>query len=376
MKFVSLTILLIAGSLSTVAQNSHYNNPSKGGEEKLFEELALPSQEAPSSSSSFDSTDPYSIVEAENFHAQSGVQILGNNNAQGVGFVNEGDFIRFDNASFLTGPFFGGIRASSATNGGVLEFRMGSVDGPLLGTAEITNTGGWAQTAIFPIDVFNQELYTSGNGCLGNQTLYLVATGPGTNLIAIDKFKFLEANVPVEEVILFNCPEEEVILGDELFFGGSIVPPCPTIPVSLFSVDVGEIGPFAGDYIAETLGEITVTLTSVSNPEITDECTFTVVEPEGLIAQNEEDGIGTNFQPDFNKPAYSVFPNPIKNEFRISNPTNNLVRIRLTSLAGEVLYEGSGREHHVIQTANLESGLYLVRIIDGEEIRQVRVLKE
>ena len=66
---------------------------------------------------------PYVIVEAEDFHEQSGTQIVANGNA--VAYIGNGDYLRFDNVQFDNGPINGGIRASSATAGGTIEFRTG-----------------------------------------------------------------------------------------------------------------------------------------------------------------------------------------------------------------------------------------------------------
>lgn len=65
--------------------------------------------------------------------------------------------------------------------------------------------------------------------------------------------------------------------------------------------------------------------------------------------------------------------------FRFNGATffnHHLLTIQLTTLTGTALYEGSGDSDHHIQTAVLERGLYLVRIIDGEKVNQVRVLKD
>src|SRR6056297_3196612 len=66
---------------------------------------------ADGSSDPASSVNPYVIVEAEDFHEQSGIQIVANGN--GVGYIENGDYLRFDNVEFGNGPVIGGIRASS-----------------------------------------------------------------------------------------------------------------------------------------------------------------------------------------------------------------------------------------------------------------------
>ncbi len=375
MKFVFLSLLFFALSLGVYSQEIQQFETHLNGSQTLHDAFTSSNQPV-QASTSFNSTDPYSIVEAEDFHDQSGVQIVGNGTVQGVSFINNGDFILFESAGFRTGPAFGGILASSASNGGTIEFRTESVDGPLLATVEITNTGSWTQLEIFQFTIVNQELYTSGFGCLGFPDLYLVFSGTGNNLMAIDKFLFFEADVPVEEVTLFNCPGGNVTQGDELYFGGSIFPPCPTVPASLFSVSVGDIGSFAGDYIAETLGEVTVTLTSVSNPEVFDQCTFTVVEPEGPMELTGNEIYGNSEDDDFIEKGCNIFPNPVKNELRVSNPQGSAIRVQLTTLTGTILHQSNDIGDHFIQTDFLEKGVYIVRIFEKESVKQFRVIKE
>jgi type 1 glutamine amidotransferase len=224
---------------------------------------------------------PYALIEAEDFDEQSGIQIVGNSNLAGVAYINDGDFIRFDNVDFANGPVSGGVRASSATNGGVIEFRTESTNGPLIATTTVTNTGDWRTPEIFPITMVDPTGYADGSEFLGTQTLYLVFTGGNGFLIALEKFRFNAAEVPVEEIQLTNCPVGDVTIGDQLIFEGQVVPEFPSISGALFSIDNGEtIDPITGEYTAQNLGEVTVTLTSISNPNVFDQCTFTVMEPE------------------------------------------------------------------------------------------------
>ncbi|MET1073073.1 MAG: ThuA domain-containing protein, partial [Umezawaea sp.] len=61
---------------------------------------------------------------------------------QDIGNIEDGDYWTFDPVS-LTGIDSVRFRAASGTTGGRIEIRAGAADGPLLGTAEVPNTGGW-----------------------------------------------------------------------------------------------------------------------------------------------------------------------------------------------------------------------------------------
>ncbi|MCW2876696.1 MAG: hypothetical protein JWQ95_796 [Sphaerisporangium sp.] len=67
-----------------------------------------------------------------------------------IGFIEDGDYWSHDPIN-LTG--IGGLsfRAASASTGGTIEVHAGKVDGPLVGKAEVTNTGGWQTYRDFPV---------------------------------------------------------------------------------------------------------------------------------------------------------------------------------------------------------------------------------
>ncbi|MEM9051226.1 MAG: ThuA domain-containing protein, partial [Bacteroidota bacterium] len=226
------------------------------------------------------SIDPYVIVEPEEFDSSSGAQIVGTANISGVAFTDQDDFVVFDDVDFSNGPISGVVRASSALSGGIIEFRLGAVGGPLLATSTITNTGTWTDLEIFPITVINPTVYSSGSEFLGDHPLYLVFVGTGNTAVVLEKFRFNTTEVPMTQLIM-GCPTEEVVLGDEILFPVQYLPAFPSIPASVFSTSNGDfIEPIGGNFVPQTPGEVTVTITSIGWPDVFDECTFTVVEPE------------------------------------------------------------------------------------------------
>jgi hypothetical protein len=60
-----------------------------------------------------------------------------------IGWIMHGDWVRYDTAEFKTGTEELEIRAASASEGGIIELRLDSPDGELLGTVPVPNTGGW-----------------------------------------------------------------------------------------------------------------------------------------------------------------------------------------------------------------------------------------
>ncbi|MEV0354392.1 carbohydrate-binding protein [Nonomuraea sp. NPDC050680] len=110
--------------------------------------------------------------QAEHFGAQQGVQTADHTTAEGgktVGFTDDGDWISFQpynlgNATRVT------ARVSSGGAGGRIEVRAGSATGALLGTVNVTSTGGW--------DTFTDVSANLSGAPTGTTTLYLVFRGP------------------------------------------------------------------------------------------------------------------------------------------------------------------------------------------------------
>jgi hypothetical protein len=60
-----------------------------------------------------------------------------------VGWIAAGDWVRYEKVDFKQGAEQVEIRAASAADGGVIELRLDSPDGELLGACDVENTGGW-----------------------------------------------------------------------------------------------------------------------------------------------------------------------------------------------------------------------------------------
>ena len=85
-----------------------------------------------------------SIIEAEKYSVQSGTD---NENCseggQDVAYIENGDYIGFRNIDFGSGVESADFRIGANNSGSSLEVHLDSPDGKLIGTLEITSTGGW-----------------------------------------------------------------------------------------------------------------------------------------------------------------------------------------------------------------------------------------
>ncbi len=83
-------------------------------------------------------------IPAARMAAQQGVQTAAcTEGGECIGWIDAGDWARYDNVSI---DQLGGevdLRVASATQGGVVELRLGEPNGELLGSCKVPNTGGW-----------------------------------------------------------------------------------------------------------------------------------------------------------------------------------------------------------------------------------------
>ncbi|MBF9129472.1 ThuA domain-containing protein [Plantactinospora sp. S1510] len=124
-------------------------------------------------------------IQAEAFSAQSGVTVVSKASAVGgalMGYLDPGDWAAY-NGQNLTGVTSLRARIASGGAGGTLQVRSGSQTGTVLGTATISNTGGWENYA---------EVSAALSGVpSGTQNLYLTVAGSGSGLYDVDEFTLL-----------------------------------------------------------------------------------------------------------------------------------------------------------------------------------------
>ena len=89
-------------------------------------------------------------VAADSFTAQQGIQTADcSEGGKCIGWINHGDWVRYDKVNFGPGAEQVEIRAASVTEGGIIEIHLNSTDGPLLGTCSVAHTGDWQSWSSF-----------------------------------------------------------------------------------------------------------------------------------------------------------------------------------------------------------------------------------
>ena len=139
---------------------------------------------------------PPARIEGESYTSQNGVQAVGRRHRarrRPLGYIESGDWAGIP-ASTSRGRTGFTARVSSGGAGGTIQVRSGSATGPLLGSANVGNTGGYGTF----VDV-NTTL-SAGSGAL-----FLVFVGTGTGgLFDVDDFALTGGTTPPATNLALN----------------------------------------------------------------------------------------------------------------------------------------------------------------------------
>lgn len=93
-------------------------------------------------------------IPAARFAAQQGVQTAPcSEGGECIGWVDAGDWTRYERVDFGQSAEAIEIRAASATEGGIIEIRLDTPEGNLLGACSVPNTGGWQSWESFNVRI-------------------------------------------------------------------------------------------------------------------------------------------------------------------------------------------------------------------------------
>jgi hypothetical protein len=126
--------------------------------------------------------DPYVRQEAETIAWSSGVQTEAcSEGGMDVLSINNGDYVKVKGVAFGAGAKTFTARVSSRSSGGKIELRLGSVSGTVVGTCNVSGTGGWQNWASVNCGV---------SGATGTQDLFFRFTGGGGELFRFNWWQF------------------------------------------------------------------------------------------------------------------------------------------------------------------------------------------
>lgn len=120
-------------------------------------------------------------LEAEDYNDMSGIQTENSTESgENVGWINNGDWLRFDNIN-LSGISNMDARIATRNAGGTIEVRTGSLTGTLIGSVNVSNTGGFQNWTTVNTNISNVS---------GTQDVYLVFTGGSGYLFNVNWIEF------------------------------------------------------------------------------------------------------------------------------------------------------------------------------------------
>ncbi|MDI9420333.1 MAG: glycoside hydrolase family 43 protein [Bacillota bacterium] len=209
-------------------------------EDGLFPTIRM-SKEGPQAIANLD---PYTQVEAETIAWSSGVQTeLCLEGGMNVWDLQNGDYIKVKNVDFgPEGAAAFSARVASGSNGGVIELRLDSLNGEVVGTLPVSYTGGW--------DVWATKT-TVVSGARGVHDLFFVFKGNEDELFKFNYWQFTKAGHSAEPVAISAAADQ-------------------------YKIDVVE---------SRNTAKITVTAVYAdgSSRDVTHECTMTV-DQDGIVA--------------------------------------------------------------------------------------------
>ncbi len=141
-------------------------------------------------------SDAFSQIEAESSPYKLGMSDEACSDiggGQNVAYIENGDSAVYYRRDFGNGATGFSARVASASAGGNIEIHLDSVDGPLIGTCPVTNTGGWQSWVTNTVDI---------TGVSGIHDVYLKFTGDTGYLFNLNWFRFTPGYVtppPVSE---------------------------------------------------------------------------------------------------------------------------------------------------------------------------------
>ncbi len=130
------------------------------------------------------------VIQAENYSSESGAKVENTSDTGGgedVGWLANGDWLRYDNLDFGTGTplrTFSGRVASGIAGGasGLVEVRLDSPTAPVVSSFALANTGGWQSWRTVPSNI---------NAVSGKHDVYLTFTsGQPNDFVNINWFSF------------------------------------------------------------------------------------------------------------------------------------------------------------------------------------------
>ncbi|MDO3380763.1 carbohydrate-binding protein [Gilvimarinus algae] len=104
----------------------------------------------------------FSRIEAESFDNMQGIQTEATSDQDGgsnIGWIDNGDWIMFDDVDFASGAYSVEARVASNHSGGTIQLHLDSPNGELIGSVPVGYTGGWQSWVTQSTSVYADGLH-------------------------------------------------------------------------------------------------------------------------------------------------------------------------------------------------------------------------
>ena len=154
----------------------------------------------------------YDTIQAESYAEMNGIQL--ENNETTVGFFDQGDWIRYDQVEFGTGPAAIVFSIAKGSTGGMMEIRLDSLNGPLIATCVPEATSSWVD---FQEQTWNLESTS------GTHNVFLIARA-ASGVCNLDYFRLTDQGVYEPDWVLqwsdeFNGTDVDTTVWRKVYHG-------------------------------------------------------------------------------------------------------------------------------------------------------------
>ncbi|MBN2738197.1 MAG: family 43 glycosylhydrolase [Spirochaetales bacterium] len=161
---------------------------------------------------------PYDLHEAETICWSQGLKTeVCSEGGMNLSNISNNDYLKVKGVDFGNGATSFDARVASAGSGGKIEIRINSQSGTLIGTCNVSGTGGWQNWQTVSCDI---------SGATGVQDLYFKFTGGSGNLFNFNNWQFFggEGTTPTPEPTPTPTPlppqKEPIFTGGPYFLNG------------------------------------------------------------------------------------------------------------------------------------------------------------
>ncbi|WP_298311730.1 carbohydrate-binding protein [uncultured Aquimarina sp.] len=355
-------------------------------------------------------------IEAEDYDTMSGIMIESSSDTGGgqqVGFIQNGDWLRFNNIDLSCANAIN-ARVSSKNNGGDIEVRLNGISGTLITTIPVDTTGSWTnyETVSAALNAVSGThdvylVFTGGNGYLFNLNWieFNGSTSESTNTIIIEENEMGFCNVDgsIKSVSKgytgIGYANTSNAIGKAIdweidgaagsytfvwrYYGGSartadLIVNGTTMANDMLFIDTQDNWITMSTTVTLDAGVKSISLNATSNQGLAKIDYVEVTGPD-LIVSGCTNLIRTSPELEASdaEGVLYAFPNPVTDILTINNNGSKTANLKIiNSLGQQVLSQNMEEANVTVDLSNLNSGIYIIKVTDVKQVRTKKIFKK